>query len=304
MNLVPGEKIARKIKEQLKAQIQRKNLSPKLVIIYAGENEASRIYVEKKLDWAKEIKMEAELIRLPVTSTDELIKIVERLNHDKEVDGYIIQLPLPKEVSTSRVLSAISAHKDVDGLSPLSLGRLYHGQTGQFISATALAVLECFKYIAKFKNDKQYTAEEISQDEDKLLTKFLNGKNVLIINNSVLVGKPLTPICLKFGATVTVAHRSTPRNQLLNFIKNSDIIISATGQSGLITKDMVRERQVLIDVGINKSAQKIGGDIDITGMKDLDIWVTPVPDGVGPVTVAMLLSNTVKAAVNRKKSGS
>jgi len=208
-----------------------------------------------------------------------------------------LQLPLPSNIDTYKVLENISPKKDVDGLNPISIGKLYHNQKDHLISATALAVLECLKYVAKYQDDNQYSVDEITQEADELLAEFLNEKNILLINHSILVGKPLTALLLQYKCTVTIAHKFTKPDRLGKLINDSDIIISATGQSGLINKDMVHDGQVLIDVGINKSAQKIGGDVDAKGMENLDIWLTPVPDGVGPVTVAMLLNNTVKAHI-------
>jgi len=293
MKLVPGGKIAEKIKARLKQDIAANNLIKKLVIIYAGENEASQIYVDKKTLWAKEIGVETEVIRLLQTNTDELLEITDKLNSAKDVSGYIIQLPLPKGIDSKRVLANISTRKDVDGLSPMSLGNLYHDIQGGFTSATALAVVEVLKYIANYADDQKYTVDELTQEDDEILTNFLEGKKVLVINHSILVGKPLAALLLRYKATVTIAHKSTQPQDLEKLIGNSEIVVSATGQSGLINSTMVHDGQILVDVGINKSALKIGGDIDPEVMQGKDIWLTPVPNGVGPITVVKLLENVI-----------
>ncbi len=285
MHLIDGEKIALGIKQDLKQRIQFLKQKPTLAIVYAGYNEASEIYVNKKANWAKEIGIYTEIIRLPDTDNEELINTIENLNQNDEVSGIIVQLPLPKGVDTKRVLRSISLEKDVDGLNPLSLGLLWHGNKDIFISATALSVMECLRYVAQYSEMENY----------------LTGKNVLIINHSILVGRPLAALLLNHNATVTIAHKFTPAEKLKELILQNEIIISATGQSGLITSDMVRDRQVLIDVGIDKSSLGVGGDILRKGMETKDIFLSPVPNGVGPVTVAMLLNNTCKA--HAKKLG-
>lgn len=282
MKLIDGLKIAEQQKKELAEKITSAAGSgtPKLAIIYAGQNEASQIYVDKKIAWAKEVGISAEMIRLPETDTEELIDIIKKLNTDNTVSGIIVQLPLPKNTDRKKILEAITPEKDVDGLSPISLGRLFHAQKEMLVSATALAVMDCLQY---------------SGIED------FEGKNVLIINHSILVGKPLIAIMLNAKATVSIAHEHTPQEQLYKIIGENDIIISATGQSGLIKKEHLHNGQIVIDVGINKSAVGVGGDIDPTEMEDLDIWLSPVPNGVGPVTVIKLLENTYKAFLNLKK---
>lgn len=294
MHLIDGNKLAEEIKTKLKGRIERLESKPKLVIVYAGENSASQIYVDMKLEAAKEVGMDAELIRLTQTTTEELTQIVERLNNDKSVSGYIIQLPLPENVETVYVLEKVSPLKDVDGLSPLSLGLLWQNNPHAFASATPLATLECLKHAALYA-DKVLTYSELNKSEDEILLKYLKGKNVLLINKSLIVGKPLAALLLKYETTLSIAHKTTDREYLKKLITQNDIIISGTGVSGLIDSSMVKSGQVLIDIGINKSALGVGGDINTEGMKDMDVWVTPVPGGVGPITVAKLLQNTYKA---------
>lgn len=294
MYIINGLKLAQQFKSELKEKVKTLQSPPNFVIIYAGYNDASQIYVDKKIQTAKEIGVNSELIRLKETTTEELIALIKRLNEDNAVDGYILQLPLPKNVDTREVLVHVDPKKDIDGLSPISLGLLYHKQPA-FVSATALAVVEVIKYAARYA-DNQYTENEVPMADEDLLEGFLKSKNILIISHSILVGKPLNGILLNYGGTVTVAHQYTDKGFLATLIKNSDIVISATGVPGIINSDMVRDGQLLIDVGINKSALGISGDIDIKGMEGKNLWVTPVPDGVGPLTVIMLLKNVVQAA--------
>lgn len=305
MKIVPGEQIAEKIKQDVKNRVagRMSGPAPKLVIIYAGENPSSEIYVRKKVDWAEQVGIAVEVIRLPETSTEELLSITDRLNKDSETTGYIVQLPLPEGLDTKKILESIAVEKDIDGLNPLSLGMLFHGhKPGRnfHVSATALAVLECLSYISRYSDDGMYTEDEFNDQADliesKSLQKFLQGKNVLIINHSILVGKPLTAIFLNMKATVSIAHKFTQKDALQRLINESDIIVTATGQPGTLNFDMIHEGQIIIDVGINKSAEKIGGDVDVDGMKDMDIWLTPVPNGVGPITVSKLLSNLVSSS--------
>lgn len=295
MQIIDGKKIAEHILSDIKEQVLPLSPKPTLAIIYAGENPASKIYVNKKLEAAKQVGIETELIRLPETNTEELLDVTTSLNERDEITGYIIQLPLPKGIDNNKVLANIAIKKDVDGLSPVSLGNLWHGNPC-LVSATALAVMECLKFAVKY-NDGKYEAEEM-ENEDMQLKNFLKGKNILIINDTLLVGKPLSAILLRYRATVTIANEHTNERELKKFISRSKIIITATGQAGLIDKEMIHDGQILVDVGINKSALGVGGDIDPEGLKNKKIWYTPVPNGVGPITVAMLLQNTLKAYKN------
>lgn len=295
MKIITGEQISEKIKQNLREQVQNLSLNPKLVIIYIGKNAASELYIEKKVRWAEEVGIDTEIIRYTDTSIEEVVKKLEELNKDKTVSGYIIQLPIPSNLNRQEILEHIDPKKDVDGLSPLSLGLLWQENTKGFTSATVLGILECIKFVAKY-SDGEYTSDEIELEDDVLLEKFLSGKEVLIINHSIIVGKPLAAKLLQYKATITIAHKDTPVDSLNKMIRNSDIIVSATGIEGFIKSSQVTDGQILIDVGINKTAQGVGGDIDHKGLEDIDVWVSPVPGGVGPLTVAMLLKNTVKAA--------
>lgn len=292
MAIIDGIKISEHILASTKQEVSTLERKPLLVIIYTGENEASQIYIDKKLEAAKLVGIETELIRLTDTTTEELMDTIDILNDREEVTGYIIQLPMQKGVDKNKVLARIDPKKDVDGLSPVSLGNLWHGNKCM-VSATALAVLECLKFAAKYE-DGQYQAGEMNNEEE-LLMRFLNSKNVLIINDTLLVGKPLSAIILKNGATVTIANEYTPARELQKFLGRSKIVITATGKQGLLNSNMLHDGQVLIDVGISKTALGVGGDIDPKGLDSMNLWYTPVPNGVGPITVAMLLKNTLDA---------
>lgn len=293
MYIIEGKKIAEQILSKLREEVSSLSPKPTLAIIYAGKNEASEIYINKKIETAKEVGIITKLLEFDAPTTEELIKATEDLNNDPGIHGYIVQLPLPKLVEQRKVLANIATSKDIDGLSPQTLGALWHGNNNTLTSATALAVLECISYAAKIDQDRITSAEIFDDVSD--LQKFLQGKNVLVINDSLLVGKPLAALLLKHRATVTIAHKETPSGKLSELIKSCDILVSATGKEGLITSTMIKDTQILIDVGINKTASGVGGDIDTKGMKSKNVLLTPVPNGVGPITVAMLLKNTLKA---------
>ncbi|MBN1331407.1 bifunctional 5,10-methylenetetrahydrofolate dehydrogenase/5,10-methenyltetrahydrofolate cyclohydrolase [Candidatus Dojkabacteria bacterium] len=292
MKTIDGLKISEKVLSDVKQEVEELETKPVLAIIYTGENAASEIYVNKKIDAAKLVGIKTELIRLPDTTTEDLIQITDALNKRDEITGYIIQLPMLKGIDGEEILANIAPAKDVDGLSPESLGNLWHGNDC-LVSATALAVLECLKYFTRYE-DGEYSHEELERG-DEFLSKSLKGKNVLIINDTLLVGKPLSAIMLRNGATVTIANENTPARELQKFVGRSKIVITATGKHGLINSHMIHEGQILIDVGINKTALGIGGDIDPKGLENMNIWYTPVPNGVGPITVAMLLKNVLNA---------
>ncbi|MBD3280796.1 bifunctional methylenetetrahydrofolate dehydrogenase/methenyltetrahydrofolate cyclohydrolase [Candidatus Dojkabacteria bacterium] len=292
VQLIDGLKISEHLLSDIRQEVSKLSPKPMLAIVYTGQNAASEIYVNKKMEAAKSVGIETELIRLSDTDTKELLAVTKTLNGRDEITGYIAQLPLQKNIDKKTVLRSIAPEKDVDGLSPINLGRLWHGQKC-LKSATALAVVECLKYVAKYADGK-YEVNEL-EDGEALLEDYLKGKSVLIINDSLLVGKPLGAIMLTNLATVTIANKHTNERNLKKFTSRADAIITATGQPGLITSDMVHNGQVLIDVGINKTALGVGGDIDPKGLESKNVWYTPVPNGVGPITVAMLLQNTLLA---------
>lgn len=294
MKVITGNKISEKIKLGLKQQVEKLEKNPVLAIIFFGQNDASQLYVNKKIDFAKEIEIDVELITFENPTTTEVISEIENLNKNTNITGIMVQLPILKQLDLNAILSAISIEKDVDGLNPLSLGKLWQDDFSGFAPATPLAVLECLRYVATY-TDGKYTEEELS-NTNKILSKYLRGKNILIINSSIIVGKPLAALLINLGATVQIAHKYTDGKALFKMIEDNDIVITGTGISNFIGKDQIRDGQVVIDIGINKSALGVGGDIDPRGIEDRDIWITPVPGGIGPITVAKLMENVLKAA--------
>jgi len=281
MQLINGLLISEKILKQIKQKIKFNGIKPRLDIFYIGNNFASERYVNKKKAAGKKVGIDVE---------------VHDYNSD-QVDGIMIQLPLPKHFDTVKILNTINPNKDVDGLTPDSLGALWQGLDYGFPSATPLAIIECIKYASIF-SDNKYTVDELDETEvEENLFKYLKGKKILIINTSNIVGKPLSALLLRYFPTLTIAHKHA--KNLKELCLNSEIIITGTGIEGLNTQDMIQDDSILIDVGINESALGISGDISYRGAEEKIKWLTPVPGGVGPITVAKLLSNVVKAHENR-----
>ena len=291
MKLINGNQIAEKILARLQNTIQINKYDPQLDIIQVGTDYASTIYVEKKKNWAEKIGISVRVHKYDDISENKLMELVKSLNNLKKIDGILIQLPIKGDIDTKKILSTVAPEKDVDGLNPLNLGRLWQRINIGFISATALAILECLKYISIFE-DQKYSVDELHNNEvNKKLSQYLQGKNILIINHSILVGKPLAGILTNYNSTVTIAHKYT--KNLSTFSKQADIIISATGIPGFLKGEMIPEKAILIDVGIEETAKGIGGDIDYKGIEDKIAWITPVPGGVGAITVAKLLENVI-----------
>ncbi|MBP9758523.1 bifunctional 5,10-methylenetetrahydrofolate dehydrogenase/5,10-methenyltetrahydrofolate cyclohydrolase [Candidatus Dojkabacteria bacterium] len=279
MNLINGKHIAQKILDEIKLEISSLQKKPKLAIIQVGQNQASNLYVEKKLADANKVGIETELIYFNSSSFDQISSIIHELNSKEELNGFFIQLPFPVEGEAYKLFNMISPAKDIDGLNGINLGGIWQNDEAIFYPATVLAVIECLKYVA----DNQSVG----------LEEFLLGKNVVIINHSVIVGKPLAGYLVGKNCTVTIAHKHT--KDLSGLTLEADIIISATGKMNLVTGEMVKDNAVLIDVGISKTEHGVFGDINADSMQTKNVWLTPVPDGVGPLTRAMLLKNTLKA---------
>jgi len=269
--ILDGQAVAQSIYEKLKKELKWLASKPKLVVILVGENAASESYVKIKEETAKAISIDCEVIRFP-SDIDEsdIISQIEILNDKNEVSGIIVQLPLPSHFDEYRVLQSISSKKDVDGLHALNLGKLLAGKQGLY-PATPLAIMEILKY---------YDIK-------------IEGKHVVIIGRSNLVGKPLINLFLEKNATVTVCHTRT--NDLSFFCKRADVLVSAAGCSGLIKGDMIRDGAVVIDVGVNKVDGRLVGDVDFKEAKKRASAITPVPGGVGPVTVVCLMKNVIQA---------
>lgn len=270
--IIDGKKMALQIENDLATEISTFKTKPGMAVILVGDNPASIIYVNHKKKAAEKIGINAQIFHLsPVMTQDALISFIKELNNNPEIHGIIVQLPLPKHISEDAVLDTIHPDKDIDGLHPINMGNLFIGRPN-LVPCTPLAC--------------QLLLKSVCPD--------LVGKNAVVIGRSRLVGKPMTQLLLSEQCTVTQAHSKTVH--LAEVCQNADIIISATGSAGLIQKSFVKKGAILIDVGIIRNAdKKIVGDVVFEDMIGLAGAVTPVPGGVGPMTVAMLLANVVKA---------
>ncbi|WP_303972002.1 bifunctional methylenetetrahydrofolate dehydrogenase/methenyltetrahydrofolate cyclohydrolase FolD [Faecalicoccus pleomorphus] len=283
MEIIYGSELSQRIKEELKQEIEKlqkegKRL-PVLSVILVGDNPASQSYVKSKANACASIGMENRTIRMPGSTTQqELLEEVKRQNEDPEVDGILVQLPLPSHLDEVSVIDAISSDKDVDGLHPVNAGKLLTGRDG-FVPCTPLGVMEMLASIG-------YTD--------------LSGLNAVVIGRSNLVGKPLSLLLQKQNATVMMAHSRTAH--LKELCQQADILIAAIGKPKKITADYIKEGAVVIDVGINRMEDgKLCGDVDFEAVKEKTKAITPVPKGVGPMTVCMLLKNTLKAYKEHEK---
>lgn len=273
MEIIDGKKIASEIKTELKKKISdiknTLNIAPKLAVILIGDDKASEIYVSKKEQMANELGMESLVCKFDKNVSQEEIEAkIEQLNDDNEVNAILLQLPIPKHLDKNKLIELITPLKDVDGFTPLNAGFLALGEP--FVApCTAIGVIE-------------------------LLNAFNikpKGKHAVIVGRSNIVGKPLAQLLLNEDATVTVAHSKT--ENLKEITKTADILVSAVGIKNLITEDMVKDGAVVVDVGITRDENnKIKGDVDFENVSKKASLITPVPGGVGPMTIAMLASNT------------
>ncbi len=273
--IVDGKKLASDIKEEVKIEVEnlakKYGKSPSLATILVGNNPASEIYINLKDKASKEVGINSMIYRFSETITEEeLFKKILELNVNKDINGILVQMPLPKHINTEKIMEAINYKKDVDGFNPINSGRLMNNNE-TLASCTPKGVMEMLE---------KYGVQ-------------IEGSNVTIINHSPVVGKPLALMLLSRNATVTVCHIFT--KNLKEHTLKADILISAVGKPNLITEDMVKENAVVVDVGISRVNGKILGDIDFENVKKRASFITPVPGGAGPMTVAMLLKNTVEA---------
>ena len=270
--IIDGKKIAAEILAELKEEISKLDFKPKLVDVFVGSDPVIESYVNIKAKRASEIGIDFEIRKYPESVTEELlVSDIKKINSEKNICGLIVQLPLPKHLNKQRVVNAIDPAIDVDMITSVSLGELFTGQQ-KIMPATASAILKMLESL------------EIN----------LRGKHVLVVGAGDLVGKPVTFLLMQAGATVTVANQST--QDLASLCLSADIIISGTGVPGLINSSMVRAESIVIDAGTAESNSGISGDIDFAGVKEKAFALSPVPGGVGPVTVAMLLSNVLAIA--------
>ncbi len=278
--LLDGKTLSNKIKEELKAQvnslIEKYASIPTLSIVVVGSNPASEIYVRNKIKTANSIGMNAEVVNLNENvSMEELIKVVDNLNDNKRVNGIIVQLPLPRHLNEQVIIDRISNIKDVDGFGLLNKGKLLAGEDS-LRPATPYGIMKMLE---------AYNIE-------------LAGKNALVIGRSNIVGKPIALMLLEKNATVTIAHSKT--KNIGEIAKNADIIVIAVGKPKFLTADMVKEEAIIVDVGINRDNGVLCGDVDFDEVSKKASFITPVPGGVGPLTIVSLLENTIKAYIKQK----
>lgn len=277
MELLDGKVVKKKILEELKEEVLKLKRKPGLVVIQVGDDPASKVYVGQKEKMANSVGYNFQHIKFDENIEEDIIekKIIE-LNNDDNVDGILVQMPLPKQLNSKKIQNLIDQYKDVDGLSDINSGMLTHN-VDTLVPCTPKGIMDILEYY------------NIS----------VSGKNVVIVGRSDLVGKPLASLMLNANATVTICHSKTVN--LEEFTKNADILVAAVGKASLITKDMVKENSVVIDVGINRVNDKLCGDVDFDGVIDKVSYITPVPGGVGQMTVAELGKNVLKAYKNREK---
>jgi len=273
-NIIDGKKISQDIKDELKEKVlklKEQGITKCLAVIQVGDDPASSVYVRNKKKGCEYIGIDSLSYELPATTTQsELIELIEELNDNDKVNGILVQLPLPKGIDEDAVIKAISPLKDVDGFHPESVGCLCIGQKG-YISCTPHGIIELLK----------------RSNID------INGKECVIVGRSNIVGKPMALLMLRENATVTVAHSRT--SDLKSVCKRADILIVAIGKPEFVTKDYVKEGAVVIDVGINRDENNhLVGDVKYDEVEPLCSYITPVPGGVGPMTIAMLLKNCVE----------
>ena len=273
--IIDGKELAKKIRANLKIEceeLNKKGINSKLAVIMVGDDPASKVYVRNKSRACEDVGIEYEEYLLDSNTTQkELIDLIKRLNQDNTVNGILLQSPIPSNLNINEAFRTITPEKDVDGFNPVNVGKLVLNQD-TFVSCTPYGIMKMF--------------EEYNID--------LSGKDVVILGRSNIVGKPLIHCCLNKNATVTTCHSKT--QNIKEIASKADILISAIGKAHFVTADMVKENAVVIDVGINRLENgKITGDVDFENVKEKASYITPVPGGVGPMTIAMLMNNVIKA---------
>ena len=280
MELLNGKELAQKLQQEMTQEVtelKEKGLQPGLAVILVGEDPASQVYVRNKERAANNIGMYSAVYRLPETTSEtDLIAKIEELNHDDKVHGILVQLPLPKHINEDLVLDTIDPAKDVDGFHPMNLGNLFAGKP-TMIPCTPAGIMELIK----------------------LSGIDLAGKNAVIIGRSNIVGKPMAHLLLQANATVTICHSKT--KDLPKVAKQADVLVVAIGRANFVTADFVKEGAVVIDVGINRDENnKLTGDVKFDEVAPLTSYITPVPGGVGPMTITMLMRQTIDAAKRKE----
>ncbi len=273
--ILDGKKVSQEIINDLKEKFANYSGKIVLAIIWVGDNQASAIYIKNKLKKCKELGIDEKLYHLDTqTSEEELLNLIHKLNCDNDVKGILLQSPVPNSIDIKKCFNAISPLKDIDGFSNVSVGNLELGKPS-FISCTPKGIIKLLDY---------YHID-------------LNGKNVCLINRSNIVGKPLFNLLIDRDATVVMCHSKT--KDVKFYTQNADIVISAVGKPNFITADMIKDDAIVIDVGINRDNDKLCGDVDFASVSKKASYITPVPGGVGPMTVAMIFDNLWQTIVNK-----
>lgn len=278
--IIDGKAVSAYVKEQVKnevAELAKNGSVPALAVIIVGDDPASKVYVGNKKKACEMTGMRSVEYALPAETTEgELLELIAKLNNDKEINGILCQLPVPKHINEDKIIDAIAPEKDVDGFSAVNVGKIWLGKY-EISPCTPMGVIELLDYY------------DIP----------LEGKNCVIVGRSNIVGKPMAALLLERNATVTVCHSRT--KDLASFTKNADVIVAAVGRANFITADMVKEDAVVIDVGINRLENgKLCGDVDFENVKEKASYITPVPGGCGPMTIAVLMKNTLVAYKNQQ----
>lgn len=272
--LLNGREIAKDYRAGLQEQVEvlkEKGITPNLTVVIVGNDGASLSYVKSKNKAAEKIGIASDIVHLEESATEEeVLDTVRRLNEDENVHGILVQVPLPKQVDENKVLEAIAPEKDVDGFSPINIGRLYTGQE-TFIPCTPLGIMELLKH-----------------------TGSLEGKDVAVIGRSHIVGQPVAKLLTNENATVTLMHSRT--KNMVEKLKDFDVVVSAVGKPGLVKGEDLKEGAVVIDVGNTVVDGKLVGDVDFDSAQEVASYITPVPGGVGPLTITMVLNNALVAA--------
>lgn len=273
--IIDGKAISRSIREEIRAevaQLQKQGVRPGLVVILVGDDPASQVYVRNKAKACEELGYYSEVVRLPADTTQaSLLSVIDRYNADDAVHGILVQLPLPKQIAEKAVIDRIAVHKDVDGFHPVSVGNMLIGDEA-LLPCTPAGIIELL----------QRSGLSVA------------GKHAVVIGRSNIVGKPVSMLLLREHATVTMCHSRTPN--LPQMARQADILVVAVGVAKLVKRDWVKPGAVVIDVGMNRLENgKLAGDVDYDDVVETAGWITPVPGGVGPMTITMLMANTLKA---------
>lgn len=270
--IIDGKAVSQKVKDEIRAEIERDGLDIGLAVVIVGNNQASRVYVNNKKKACEVCGIKSYEYALPEeTSEEELIELVDTLNNDKNINGILVQLPLPKQIDEEKIIERISPLKDVDAFNAVNVGKIMIGSYA-FLPCTPAGVMELI----------HSTGTEIS------------GKECVVIGRSNIVGKPMAMLLLHENATVTICHSRT--KNLAEVCRRADILVSAVGKADFVTADMVKDGAVVIDVGMNRNAEnKLCGDVKYDEVEPKASFITPVPGGVGPMTIAMLMKNTLMA---------